>query len=190
MCRAVTDGAVWRVKFCQVLTIFPAGAPKGDREFPCIIRRLQQKVPSSSGWCWRALLLADIDHFKRVNHTHGHLVGDQVIGATAQVLKSAVKGRNVVARFGGEEYMVLLPGTPGQGALALAEQIHSAFGKLRIGRSGSDEVIAQATISTGVATPLAGASVVQVIDRADKALYQPKNEGRNCVRLAGNAAAA
>ncbi len=137
-----------------------------------------------------ALLLADIDHFKRVNDTYGHLVGDQVIRATAQVLKGAVKGRDVVARFGGEEFMVLLPDTPGQGALALAEQIRSAFGKLRIRRSGSDEVIAQVTISIGVATPLAGESVEQAIDRADKALYQAKNEGRNCVRLAGNAAAA
>ncbi len=137
-----------------------------------------------------ALLLADIDHFKRVNDTYGHLVGDQVIRATAQVLKGAVKGRDVVARFGGEEFMVLLPETPGQGALALAEQIRAAFGKLRIRRSGSDEVISQVTISIGVATPLAGESVEQAIDRADKALYQAKNEGRNCVRLAGNAAAA
>jgi diguanylate cyclase len=137
-----------------------------------------------------ALLLADIDHFKRVNDTYGHLVGDQVIRATAQVLKSAVKGRDIVARFGGEEFMVLLPDTPARGALALAEQIRTSFGKLRIRRSGSDEAIAQVTISIGVATPLAGESVEQTIDRADKALYQAKNEGRNCVRLAGNAAAA
>ncbi len=137
-----------------------------------------------------ALLLADIDHFKRVNDTYGHLVGDQVIRATAQVLKGAVKGRDVVARYGGEEFMVLLPDTPGQGALALAEQIRGAFGKLRIRRSGSDEVIAQVTISIGVATPLAGESIEQAIDRADKALYQAKNEGRNCVRLAAKAAAA
>ena len=86
--------------------------------------------------------------------------------------------------------MVLLPETPGQGALALAEQIRAAFGKLRIRRSGSDEVIAQVTISIGVATPLAGESIEQAINRADKALYQAKNEGRNCVRLAGKAAAA
>ena len=144
----------------------------------------------SNGLPSAALLLADIDHFKRVNDTYGHLVGDQVIRATAQVLKGAVKGRDVVARFGGEEFMVLLPETPGQGALALAEQIRAAFGKLRIRRSGSDEVIAQVTISIGVATPLAGESIEQAIDRADKALYQAKNEGRNCVRLAGKAAAA
>ena len=136
-----------------------------------------------------ALLMADIDHFKTVNDTYGHLIGDQVIRATAQVLKSAVKGRDVVARFGGEEFVVLLPETPGHGALALAEQIRTAFGKLRIRRQGSDEMIAQITISIGVATPFPGESVEQAIDRADKALYRAKNEGRNCVRIADNAAA-
>jgi len=143
-----------------------------------------------SGLASAALLMADIDHFKKVNDTYGHLIGDQVIRATAQVLKSAVKGRDVVARFGGEEFVVLLPETPGHGALALAEQIRAAFGKLRIRRQGSDEIIAQITISIGVATALPGESVEQAIDRADQALYRAKNEGRNCVRVAETAAAA
>jgi diguanylate cyclase len=137
-----------------------------------------------------ALLMADIDHFKKVNDNYGHLVGDQVIRAAAQVLKAAVKGRDIVARFGGEEFVVLLPDTPGHGALALAEQIRTAFGKLRIRRQGSDELIAQVSISIGVATPLPGESAEQAIDRADQALYQAKNEGRNCVRLAESAVAA
>ena len=137
-----------------------------------------------------ALLMADIDHFKKVNDNYGHLIGDQVIRAAAQVLKSAVKGRDIVARFGGEEFVVLLPDTPGRGALALAEQIRTAFGRLRIRRQGSDELIAQVSISIGVATPLPGESVEQAIDRADQALYRAKNEGRNCVRLAQSAAAA
>jgi diguanylate cyclase len=137
-----------------------------------------------------ALLMADIDHFKKVNDSYGHLVGDQVIRAAAQVFKSAVKGRDVVARFGGEEFVVLLPATPAKGALALAEQIRTAFGKLRIRRQGSDELIAQVSISIGVATPLPGESAEQAIDRADQALYRAKNEGRNCVRFAESAAAA
>jgi diguanylate cyclase len=144
----------------------------------------------SDGLSSAALLLADIDHFKKVNDSYGHLVGDQVIRACGQVLKGAVKGRDIVARFGGEEFVVLLPDTPGHGALALAEQIRGAFGKLRIRRSGSDELIAQVSISIGVATPLPGESVEQAIDRADKALYRAKSEGRNCVRFADNAAAA
>ena len=143
----------------------------------------------SDGLPSAALLLMDIDRFKSINDTYGHLVGDRVIVATAKVLKDAVKGRDVVARFGGDEFMVLLPDTPGHGALALAEQIRSAFGKLRIRRSGSEEVIVQISMSIGVVTLLAGKSVEQAIDSADKALYQAKNEGRNCVRIAANAAA-
>ena len=144
----------------------------------------------SDGLTGAALLMADIDHFKKVNDSYGHLIGDQVIRAAAQVLKSAVKGRDIVARFGGEEFVLLLPDTPARGALALAEQIRTAFGKLRIRRQGSDELIGQVSISIGVATPLPGESVEQAIDRADQALYRAKNEGRNCVRLADSAAAA
>ncbi len=145
---------------------------------------------SGDGLGKAALLMTDIDHFKKVNDTYGHLIGDQVIKAAAQVLKSAIKGRDIVARFGGEEFVVLLPDTPAQGALALAEQIRTAFGRLRIRRQGSDELIAQVSISIGVATPLADESVEHAIDRADQALYRAKNEGRNCVRFADSAVAA
>ena len=145
--------------------------------------------PDSAGLQSAGLLLADIDHFKKVNDTYGHLVGDQVIRATAQVLKSVVKGRDVVARFGGEEFIILLPDTPGHGALALAEQVRSEFARLRIRRNGSDELIAQITISVGVAAPMPGESVEQAINRADKALYKAKNDGRNRVCFAEEPAA-
>jgi diguanylate cyclase len=158
------------------------------RGFERTVAELYGEGSDGLGKC--ALLMADIDHFKKVNDTYGHLIGDQVIKAAAQVLKSAVKGRDIVARFGGEEFVVLLPDTPAQGALALAEQIRTAFGKLRIRRQGSDEMIAQVSISIGVATPLAGETVENAIDRADQALYRAKNEGRNCVRLADSAVAA
>jgi len=131
-----------------------------------------------------AILMADIDHFKRVNDTCGHLFGDQVIRACAQVLSGAVKGRDVVARFGGEEFLILLPDTPGHGALALAEQIRTAFSKVRIRRTGSKESIDQITISIGVAVPAPAESLEQAIERADQALYQAKSDGRNCVRVA------
>jgi len=100
------------------------------------------------------------------------------------VLKSAVKGRDIVARFGGEEFMVLLPDTPARGALALAEQIRTAFSKVRIRRTGSKESIDQITISIGVAVPARAESMEQAIERADQALYQAKSDGRNCVRVA------
>jgi len=131
-----------------------------------------------------ALLLADIDHFKRVNDTYGHLFGDQVIRACAQVLTGAVKGRDVASRFGGEEFLILLPDTAASGALALAEQIRTTFGQVRIRRGGTQETGDPVTISIGVAVPAPGESLEQAIDRADQALYQAKSDGRNCVRVA------
>jgi diguanylate cyclase len=132
-----------------------------------------------------ALLVADIDNFKRVNDTYGHLFGDQVLRAAAQVLQSVIKGRDIVARFGGEEFIILLPDTPGQGAVALAEQVRAAFSSVRIRRNGSDEYIDKVTISVGVAVPAPSETLERAIERADRAMYQAKEDGRNCVRIAG-----
>jgi len=131
-----------------------------------------------------AILLADLDHFKHVNDTYGHAFGDQVIRACAQVISGAIKGRDVASRFGGEEFLILLPDTPAAGAMAVAEQIRSTFSNARIRRSGTEEAMGQVTISIGVAVPMTGESLEQVLARADAALYQAKSDGRNCVRVA------
>jgi len=136
-----------------------------------------------------AILMADIDHFKQVNDRHGHLLGDQVLCACAEVLKGATKGRDIVTRFGGEEFLILLPDTPGSGALALAEQVRTALGKVRIRRKGGETELEPVTISIGVAVPAPGEPLEQAIDRADQALYQAKHDGRNCVRVASFGAA-
>jgi diguanylate cyclase len=130
-------------------------------------------------------MIADIDHFKRVNDSYGHLVGDQVIRALAQVLQNCVKGRDIAARWGGEEFIVLLPETPGEGAVMLAEQFRTAFGKTRIKRGGKQQELNDTvTISIGVAQIGKGEQLEHAVDRADTALYQAKNGGRNCVRVA------
>jgi diguanylate cyclase len=131
-----------------------------------------------------ALLMVDLDHFKRVNDTYGHLFGDQVLCATARVLSGVIKGRDVAARFGGEEFVVLLPDTPQSGAVTLAEQFRDAFSRAKVRRAGSDKVIDKLTVSIGVACPKPGESLGASLDRADAALYRAKNEGRNCVRVA------
>lgn len=131
-----------------------------------------------------AVMIADIDHFKRINDSYGHLFGDQVIRTAAQALRSVLKGRDIVARFGGEEFIILLPNTPEHGAYALAEQLRTTFAKGRIRRANSNEYIDKVTISIGVAVPLRGESIEHAIDRADRALYLAKQEGRNCVRTA------
>jgi diguanylate cyclase len=131
-----------------------------------------------------SLLIADIDHFKRVNDNYGHLFGDKVIRAIATILRDNVKGKDLAARFGGEEFVIVLPETPLTGAHSLAEKIRKIVEGSRIKRSGSNEVVANVTISLGVACRWPGESEQGLIARADQALYQSKQEGRNRVTVA------
>ena len=129
------------------------------------------------------LLMCDIDHFKKINDNYGHLFGDKVIRAVAQVLTDNVKGRDTAARYGGEEFIVLLPNTPLEGARALAEKIRSTIEGGRIKKGGGEET-AKVTISLGVSRYAPGESSASFIERADKALYVSKQSGRNQVSLA------
>lgn len=131
-----------------------------------------------------SFIMLDIDHFKKVNDTYGHLFGDRVITMVATAIKSNVKGRDLVARYGGEEYAVLLPDTPAAGAKAAAEQIRHAVERARIKRLNSDEVIGSITLSAGVTEYLPGESIESLIERADQALYESKQSGRNRVTVA------
>ncbi len=130
------------------------------------------------------LLMVDIDHFKRVNDTCGHLFGDRVLQGVARAIAASVKGRDLVARFGGEEFSVLLPGTDVNGAVCVAEQIREAVSGIRIRRAQSEQTIASVTVSVGVAQRLAGEESDAWFERADKALYKAKNSGRNRVERA------
>jgi diguanylate cyclase len=133
-----------------------------------------------------SVLMIDVDHFKRVNDSYGHLFGDQVLCATARMLNSVIKGRDVAARFGGEEFVVLLPETPESGAVTLAEQFRDTFSQAKVRRTGSDKVIDKLTVSIGVACPRPGEPLESALDRADAALYQAKNDGRNCIKVASS----
>jgi diguanylate cyclase len=144
----------------------------------CLAAQLQAPC---NGPC---LLMGDIDHFKKVNDTYGHLFGDKVIRAVASVIKQNVKGRDTAARYGGEEFVVLLPDTPLHGAQALAECIRSAVERGRIKRGGSSEADARITLSLGVAHYCPGESGSAFLERADRALYAAKNNGRNRVSVA------
>lgn len=131
-----------------------------------------------------SLVMVDVDHFKRINDDMGHLFGDRVLRAIADVLRANLKGRDMPARFGGEEFAVVLPGTPASAAYRVAEQLREAVAALRIRRSRSDEVVAQITISCGVATLAPGEDATSFIGRADAALYKAKKRGRNHVAVA------
>jgi diguanylate cyclase (GGDEF)-like protein len=132
-----------------------------------------------------SVVIIDLDHFKQVNDRYGHVFGDTVLKAVAHAIRSCVKGRDLVARYGGEEFVVLLPATALPGALALAEQVRATICAARIRRAGATETIGAITVSLGVSVWRPGEPMEELVDRADRALYRSKSDGRN--RVTGSA---
>ena len=126
-------------------------------------------------------IMADLDNFKTVNDTHGHLVGDKVLIEVARRLRAALRDFDSIGRYGGEEFLLLLNRTSMKTARKVAERIrkHVAAGPINL-----HGLEVQATISLGLATGRAGESAETIVDHADKALYAAKEAGRNCVKVA------
>jgi len=137
-----------------------------------------------AGLSGTALLMVDVDHFKIVNDTHGHVLGDKVLRAIAATVRANIKGRDIAARIGGDEFAVLLPQTTVQGALALAEHIRAAVADGRIHRGDGKDLVGSVTLSIGVAIRNPGEPLESLMERADAALYGAKRVGRNCIRVA------
>jgi diguanylate cyclase (GGDEF)-like protein/PAS domain S-box-containing protein len=132
------------------------------------------------------LLIADIDHFKRVNDTHGHLAGDRVLAEIAERLATAVRRYDTLARFGGEEFVVLVPDVQDmQSLVATGEQLREAVRALPFRVDRHELAI---TVSIGVALTHPGATPDSLIGAADVALYAAKDAGRDCVRAAPDGA--
>ena len=130
-----------------------------------------------------AIALLDLDHFKDVNDTHGHAVGDDTLREVARRIEDTLRQEQVVGRLGGEEFVVLLPDTNPQQALVAIERVRKAVGETPIPVTGDGEV--WITLSGGIA-PLLDGMVVQVaIQHADKAMYRAKALGRNRVEVFG-----
>jgi diguanylate cyclase len=127
------------------------------------------------------MIIADIDHFKHINDNHGHLVGDNVIRMVAAAIKDSVKGRDMVARVGGEEFAILLPDTPFDGAMKLAENVRLTFEGLDLKKKNTGQSLGKITLSFGVTRFQTDETAEDFFSRADKALYQSKNSGRNKV---------
>lgn len=124
-----------------------------------------------------SVILTDIDHFKRVNDTYGHSIGDQVIIAVAEILRSSLRRVDLGARYGGEEFAILLEEADTGAAVALAERIREAAAARTF--QGGERSFG-VTLSLGVATyPADAKSVADLVDAADKALYAAKHAGRN-----------
>lgn len=127
------------------------------------------------------VLMCDIDRFKIFNDTWGHTTGDQVIRLVASLVKSNVKGKDLAARYGGEEIVVLLPQTSLSNAVTIAEQIRASIESKEVVKKSSGELLGQVTVSIGVAQYLSGESSEMLIGRADSHLYAAKQRGRNQV---------
>lgn len=127
-----------------------------------------------------SVIVADIDHFKTINDTHGHPMGDVVLQKTAEKLLAHVRKSDLVSRYGGEEFVIILPGSPLAPALRLAERIRASIQSDIIHHNG---VSLRRTLSFGVATafPEDAATLPQLIQKADTNLYRAKHAGRNRV---------
>ncbi len=123
-----------------------------------------------------SVAIIDIDHFKRINDTEGHLTGDRIIKTVATALDREARQTDVVARFGGEEFVVVMPKTDIEGALVAAERLRQEVQQ-------NCTQVTPVTVSVGVATVTEEEDAESLMTRADEALYQAKHDGRNCVRL-------
>ncbi|MGN6513601.1 MAG: diguanylate cyclase [Lysobacteraceae bacterium] len=135
-----------------------------------------------------SVAMLDLDHFKRVNDSHGHATGDLVLAAVARVLHDELRGADLGVRYGGEEFLAILPGTDAGQALQVAERIRARVAQLAVEAPRGP---VRVTASLGVATLWPGESREALLARADAALYRAKAEGRDrCVADAGTASAA
>ncbi len=130
------------------------------------------------------LMMLDIDYFKRFNDTFGHQVGDQVLRLVARTLTDNVKGRDIAARFGGEEFAIILPETGIEAGMKVADILRKLVETKEVVNKTSHETLGRITLSAGVAQYKAGESISDFIERADAALYQAKRNGRNQVQAA------
>jgi len=127
------------------------------------------------------MVLFDIDYFKGINDTHGHLTGDTVIRGVASLLDTAVMRKDFVSRYGGEEFALVMPTTDKAGGVVVAERIREAVSKAVFRRASSAANPVSVTVSAGVAQYIKGEAASELTQRADQALYRAKNSGRNRV---------
>lgn len=138
----------------------------------------EQAKSNSEPMC---LLLVDIDHFKKVNDSFGHIVGDAVLKRVSEAINDTVRGGDILARYGGEEFVVVLPNTSMEGAERVADNICNRVRNQSMDKTLDGQSIGRVTISVGVALFHASESQEEFVVRADTALYRAKESGRNRV---------
>ncbi|MEQ1755386.1 MAG: diguanylate cyclase [Micropepsaceae bacterium] len=128
-----------------------------------------------------SLIISDVDHFKKFNDTYGHSIGDQVLRLVGQCLRTNVKGKDLAARFGGEEFVVILPETKLEHAAAVASDIRKSVESKKIVQKSTGRDMGTVTLSLGVAQYVPGEQIADLLNRADACLYAAKRSGRNRV---------
>jgi diguanylate cyclase (GGDEF)-like protein len=160
----------------RLVTIDPLTGLENRRslvEFGEVQLRLAQRYNS-----FFSIMLLDLDYFKKVNDTYGHLLGDEILKNIAKILKDSLRNVDHLGRFGGEEFVIILPNTNLENAVIVAERIRAEIANFK---HNIEEQIIQITVSIGIASyGRQDNDVNQIIERADQALYKAKSSGRNC----------
>lgn len=132
-----------------------------------------------------SLIIFDLDHFKSVNDTYGHLMGDEVLRQVAREIKNSIRDADIAARYGGEEFAVILPETDLKGAVLLGECLRIIIEKMRVCNDGGGDfgVTISAGVSTYVPSRQEAMTTMELIKNADRGLYLSKNKGRNRVSV-------
>jgi diguanylate cyclase (GGDEF)-like protein len=161
-----------RVAMVDSLTELPNRRSLDDTFSRQLTRSLREQQPVS-------LLMVDVDHFKTLNDTHGHPVGDEVLKRLARILRRQVRPQDLVARYGGEEFALMLPNTDIDAAVSIGDRLRTA-----ICNSETEDIsrhLPTAAVSIGVACARSSISLSELISQADAALYRAKQSGRNRV---------
>lgn len=172
----------WRRREAGVLTMSLTDALTGAHNRRSILNLLDQELARSRRTgSPLALVLLDLDHFKRINDTWGHPMGDRALQEAAQALRGCIRKGDELGRFGGEEFLLLLPGTNREGARLLAERCRAALAALRLTADNGDPVPVSASFGMACTDGRAAVTAEPLVRAADEALYAAKAEGRNRV---------
>ncbi len=164
-------------------TMCPLSRVLNRRGFDLQLDKMLKTQPAAGRG--HALVMLDIDHFKKVNDTHGHLIGDRVIAALGEVMKvTATMPGSTCARYGGEEFALLLPSTTPADGVKLAELLRNRVKAMKVRNRSTNEVVLTITVSAGIAVAAPGEESSSLIARADAALYRSKQGGRDRVTAA------
>ncbi|RAN37491.1 GGDEF domain-containing protein [Hyphomonas pacifica] len=147
-----------------------------------LVAELEVAQKNGSHLC---LAIADLDHFKRVNDSFGHRIGDEVLKIFAAIISENIKGQDLVARYGGEEFAIILPATDIQSAAQLIDRIRLQTFQRKLVLKGSKKPLGDVSASFGIAQFVPGMTPADLVELADQRLYLAKSQGRNRVQAEG-----